>query len=266
MRKLLLLMMCTVVVLSGCGASNNAGEFEINSANTIGDYDKDLAKVNEDFQQIMSIGSDLISGLNGIESNSEYASLVKADGYVNEMKVYYSELMELCEKNEELEGMLFQLKILDHSCPNPIAGKDATSINNQKVLYQLHLKQLSSSFTYLSEYMDYLAGNKTKPDGVKYFKEVPEMPTPDTVMYEITYDSEKTDSGVKQYMYLIGDTEEDANMNYNAYIVALGTIDGLSVEITSNAVYVNKNGTMVSAMMAGTDPKKGRFMIVSFQE
>lgn len=162
--------------------------------------------------------------------------------------------------------MLFQLKILDHSSPNPIGGKDATSINNQKILYQLHLKQLSSSFTYLSEYMDYLAGKKSKPAGVEYFKKVPEMPTPDTVMYEITFDSKKTDSGVNQYMYLIGDTEEDANMNYNAYIVALGTVDGLSVEITSDVVYVKKNGTMVSAMMAGTDSQKGRFMIVSFQE
>jgi hypothetical protein len=162
--------------------------------------------------------------------------------------------------------MFFQIRILDHSCPNPIAGKDATSINNQKILYQLHLKQLSSSFTYLSEYMDYLNGNKSKSVEVEFFKEVPEMPTPDTVMCEITYDSEKTNSGVKQYMYLIGDTEENANMNYNAYIVALGIIDGLSVVITSNAVYVNKNGTMVSAMMAGTDHDKGRFMSVSFQE
>lgn len=143
---------------------------------------------------------------------------------------------------------------------------DSTAINNQKVLYQLHLKQISSSFSYLSNYMDYLAGNSSKPDSESYFKELPDMPTPDTVMEEIVYDSEKTDSGVKQYMYLIGDTEEDANMNYNAYIVSLGVCDNLSVDITSNIVYVTKNGTMVSAMMAGTDPVKGRFMIVSFQE
>lgn len=252
------------IMLSGCGS---LVETNINNNNAQVQNQVDtLEQVNSDFQQVMNIGTNLMSELNNISSSNEYNSLIKADGYVKEMKEYYSDLMRLCDKNEDLAGMMFQLKILDHSCPNPIAGKDATSINNQKILYQLHLKQLSSSFTYLSEYMDYPTGNRTKPDGEEYFKEVAEMPTPYTVMYEITYDSEKIDSGVKQYMYLIGDTEEDANMNYNAYIVALGTIYSLSVEITSNVVYVNKNGSMVSAMMAGTDPQKGRFMIVSFQK
>lgn len=263
MKKIILITIGVLFALTGCGISS-----QTNTTNNeqIQNQVDSLEKVNIDFQQIMNIGTDLMSELNNLSLGNEYNSLVKSDGYVKEMKEYYSDLLNLCDKNEDFAGMMFQLKILDHSCPNPIAGKDVTSINNQKILYQLHLKQLSSSFTYLSEYMDYLAGNKSKPDGVGYFKEVAEMPTPDTVMYEITYDSEKTDSGVKQYMYLIGDTEEDANMNYNAYIVALGTIDGLTVEITSNAVYVYKNGSMVSAMMAGTDSQKGRFMIVSFQE
>lgn len=264
MKKLCFLFLSMAIMLSGCGS---LAKISTNNNNTqVQNQVDSLEKVNSDFQQVMNIGTNLMSELNNMSSGNEYNSLVKADGYVKEMKEYYSDLMNLCDKNEDLTGMMFQLKILDHSCPNQIAGKDATSINNQIILYQLYLKQLSSSFTYLSEYMDYLAGNKSKPYGIEYFKEVAEMPTPDTVMYEIAYDSEKTDSGVKQYMYLIGDTEEDANMNYNAYIVALGTIDGISVEITSNAIYVNKNGSMVSAMMAGTDPQKGRFMIVSFQE
>lgn len=265
MKRICVLVLCVSMLLSGCGMAQNEQGTD-NNINQTESNETVLEKVNADFQQIMTIGTDLMSVLEAMTTKNEYESLKKADGYVKDMKLLYSDLLAICEKNEDMAGMLFQLKILDHSCPNPIAGKDTTSINNQKILYQLHLKQLSSSFTYMSEYMDYLAGNRSKPDGVAYFKEVAEMPTPDTVMYEITYDSEKTDSGVKQYMYLIGDTEEDANMNYNAYIVALGTIDGLSVEITSNAVYVNKNGSMVSAMMAGTDSQKGRFMIVSFQE
>lgn len=271
MKKIYLLLVCMVIVLSGCalsGTDNVKGE-NIAKDEAFVEVEKQIKSldtVNKDFQEVMSIGNNLISELNGITSSNEYSALVKADNYVIEMKEYYSDLLDFCDKNDDLAGMTFQLRILDHSCPDPITGKDSASINNQKILYKLHLKQLSSSFTYLSEYMDYLAGNRPKPEGVSYFKELPEMPTPNTVMYEISYDSEKTESRVKQYMYLIGDTEEDANMNYNAYIVALGTIDGISVEITSNVVYVFKNGTMVSAMMAGTDPVKGMFMIVSFQE
>jgi len=265
MKRVLVIFFVMTIMLSGCGSSAEKRIFNDNN-DIIQNQNDSVEKINSDFQQIMTIGTDLISELSNMPSNDEYKSLVKADGYVKEMKRYYAEMIDLCGENEELAGMSFQLEVLDHSCPNPIGGKDVTSINNQKILYQLHLKQLSSSFSYLSEYMNYLAGNKTKPTGVAYFKEVSDIPTPDTVMYEIQYDSEKIDSGVKQYMYLIGDTEIDANMNYNAYIVALGTIDELSVDITSNAVYVKKNGTMVSAMMAGTDPQKGRFMIVSFQE
>lgn len=264
MKKLWIVLLGLTMIFSGCGSSSGTN---INHSNTqVQNQVDSLEKVNSGFQHVMNIGADLLSELNSISPDNEYNSLVKADGYVKEMKGYYSDLLNLCDENEDFGGMIFQLKILDHSCPNPIGGKDATSINNQKILYKLHLKQLASSLNFLSEYMDYLAGNRTKPDGVKYFMEVTEMPTPDTVMYEITYDSEKTDSGVKQYLYLTGDTGEDANMNFNAYIVALSTIDGLSVEITDNTVYINKDGSMVSAMMAGTDPQKGRFMIVSFQE
>ena len=258
------ILLCVIVIISGCGPVKNE---DVNNSNELGKNQIDsLEQVNSDLQQIMTIGTDLMAELNEMPLNDEYNSLLKADGYVKEMKEYYLDLMNLCDKDEDLSGIKDQLKILDHSCPNPIAGKDATSINNQKILYQLHLKQLSSSFTYLSEYMDYLAGKKTKPAGVEYFKEVSEMPMPDTVMYEISFDSEITDSGVKQYMYLIGDTAEDANLNYNAYLVALGTVDGLFVEITSDIVYIKKDGIMVSAIMAGNDPQKGRFMIVSFQD
>lgn len=92
------------------------------------------------------------------------------------------------------------------------------------------------------------------------------MPTPDSIIYGITYDSEKTDSGVKQFMYLIGNNESDANMNYNIYLSAVEMNESLKVEITDTYAYVTKNGNMVSAMMAGTDSIKGYFLIVSFQE
>lgn len=260
--------LAVTLTLTACG-TNIKNESDVSASienQAVENQIESLENVNKDFQEIMRIGTDLMTELSNMTSNNEYDSLVKADNYVKEMKTYYADLLSLCEENNDLSDMAFQIKVLDHSCPNPIKGNDSTSINNQKVLYQLHLKQISSSFTYLSNYMDYLAGNSSKPNSESYFKELPDMPTPDTVMEEIVYDSEKTDSGVKQYMYLIGNTEEDANMNYNAYIVSLGICDNLSVDITSNVVYVTKNGTMVSAMMAGTDPVKGRFMIVSFQE
>lgn len=264
MKKACVLLLCIVLILSACGISDD--EVENVDEGVYMDEEALLEKVNNDYQQIMTIGTKLINELSGMQPNNEYESLTIADAYAQDMKKYYASLIDTCEKNDNLSGMIFQLQVLEHSCPDPISKRSITSINNQKVLYQLYLKQISSSFSYLSEYMDYLSGNREKPDGEKYFEEVPDMPTPDTVMYEIIYDSEKSDSGVKQYMYLIGDTDEDANMNYNAYIKALGVCKDLEVVINGSTVYVYRKGIMVSAMMAGTDPQKGLFMIVSFKE
>ena len=91
------------------------------------------------------------------------------------------------------------------------------------------------------------------------------MTTPDSVIYDITYDSKKTESGVIQYMYILGEDETDAMLNYNAYLKALTLSELLSVDISDNAAYVSKDGTMVSAMMAGNDSEKGYFLIISFQ-
>ena len=68
-----------------------------------------------------------------------------------------------------------------------------------------------------------------------------------------------------QYMYLLGQDETDASMNYNIYLSAVEMDESLRVSIEDTYCYVLKDQKMASAMMAGNDPVKGFFLIVSFQ-
>ena len=95
-------------------------------------------QINRDFQQIMALGTDLMSKLNVITSSNEYKSLVKTDGYVKKIKEYYSDLLKLCDEDENLDGMDLQIKILNYSGPNPISRNNTMSINNKKILSHLH--------------------------------------------------------------------------------------------------------------------------------
>lgn len=225
--------------------------------------------LNTCFAEIMDIGNNLISCVSCIadlDDDTQYNKFQIADGYVSDMKNLYSSIIASCKNISELDNLVYQITLLQNSCPDAIQGNDATSLANQTFLYQLYLQQISSSFNYFSEYMDYLAGNRDLPEGTQYFEEVKTMPTPDSIISGITFDSAKTDSGVKQYMYLIGDNEDDANLNYNIYLSAVELADDLKVEITDSFSYVEKDESMVSVMMAGTDALKGYFLIVSFQE
>ena len=228
-----------------------------------------MTLINTDSAQIMDEGEHLISclaDLSSLDSGAQFKAFQTADDYTAKMKDLFSEMIEACSAEEELDFLVYQIKLLDHACPGRIEKSDAASLAEQTVLYQLFFQQLSSSFHYLSIEMDRLAGNTDAANKVAYFEEVPEMPTPDSVIFDITYDSRKTESGVVQYTYLLGNDATDANMNYNTYLAAVGMVESLQVSVERTYCYVIRNGAMVSAMMAGTDPSKGFFLVVSFQE
>lgn len=228
-----------------------------------------LEKLNFAFAKTMDEGGtviNLLSNVATLSKNEQYERFVEADSHIRVISDELSEVISSCSSVAELSRLVYQSQLLLNRCPEPISGKDDVSLANQTMLYQLFLQQISSSFSFLSEDMDYLAGNRDFPDGIRYFDELEKMPTPDSVIYGITYDSEKSDAGVKQYMYLIGSNESDANMNYNNYLSAIDLEPTLEYELAESYAIVTKDGNMVSAMMAGTDPQKGYFLIISFQE
>lgn len=257
-RIILLACLCSMGLMASCGkqSATPANAVEANTNVT--------EEVNSALTEIMNSGKGIMSCLSDMDS--EYESLKQADKYASSMKSQCLHLIEICQSQKNLQGMLYQTKILENSIPTPIADDDPISINNQKALYQIHLQTISSSFNYFAEYLSYLNGEIECPSGEKYYAEVPEMTTPDSVIYDITYDSKKTESGVIQYMYILGKDETDAMLNYNAYLKALTLSELLSVDISDNAAYVSKDDTMVSAMMAGNDSEKGYFLIISFQD
>ena len=225
--------------------------------------------LNKCFAAAMDAGGPLITCVEGISSGSpdeQYASFAEADGYAAEMRATYGDILAICGDLPELSRIAYQVRLLENSCPDPVRGSDSAALADQAVLYQLYLRQVSSSFAYLSEDMAHLAGTGDVPNPVTYFDEVPEIPTPDSIIYGVRFDSGKTDSGVTQYMYILGTDEDDANADYNLYLSAIGMGGTLDVRIMDSYVTVEKDGTMVCAMMAGTDADKGYFLTVSFQQ
>ena len=230
--------------------------------------EKKLELLNKDFADIMAAGDHFIAcimDLSPLSAEDQYAKFQESDNYIETMKNLYDEIIKACEGEDELDRIRFQAKLLKHSAPDQIPGDDATSVANQTVLYQLYLHQISSSFSYLSEDMDYLAGNREQPAPVAFFREAAAIPTPDSTIFGVSYDSELTDSGVKQYMYLLGDSKEDADANYNNYLSAIRMSGNFDVSIDNEYAFATENGNLVSAMIAGSDPAKGYYLIVSFK-
>ncbi len=228
-----------------------------------------LAKLNTNFEQMMEAGSPLFSCLSGIldlDVNAQYEKFLEADRYTATMASIYKEIIKVCINSDELNNIDYQINLLLNACPPPISGNDATSLANQGALYQLYLQQLSSSCNYISESLNYLAGNGGYPKEITYFEEVPEMPTPDSIIYDISYYSTQNAPGNIQYMYLLGDSETDATLNYNLFLAAIKKNTELRVENSDSMAMLSKNGNMVSVMLAGNDPSIGYFLTVSFHE
>ncbi len=227
-----------------------------------------LATLNTNFAQMMEAGTPLFSCLSGVadlDANTQYEQFLEADKYTAAMASIYEEIITVCTDFEELKGIVYQTNLLKSTCPPPISSSDATSLANQGVLYQLYLQQISSSCNYMSESLDYLAGNRDKQVEISYFEEVPNMPTPDSVIYGISYKTTENAVGNIQYMYLIGDNETDAMLNYNLFLSAIETNTELKVDVSDSMVIVSQDGKMVSVMMAGNDSSIGYFLTVSFQ-
>ena len=243
----------TVGICSRCGKTGN---------------EELISALNTDFEQMIETGTHLFSCLAGIadlDANTQHERYLEANKYTDTMMCIYDKIITICENAEELKPIVYQTNLLKNTCPPPISGSDATALANQGILYQLHLQQLSSSCSYMSEIMGYLSGNGNQPAGIQYFEEVPDMATPDSIIYGISYKSTENAPGNIQYMYLIGDDETDAMLNYNLFISAIELGTGLKVDISDSMAMVFHNGNMVSVMMAGYDSSIGYFLTVSFQ-
>ena len=229
--------------------------------------EKLLAVINTDFAKIMDEGRKLfpcIADIPTLDSNEQFKAFQIADSYTQKMREQYSDIINACSSEEELCFLVYQTKLLDAASPPKISGADAAFLANNAVLYQMYLQQISSSFNYLSIEMDRLAGNSNEANMVGFFDEAPEIPTPDSVIFDITYDSKKVESDIVLYTYLLGEDETTATMNYNNYLSAVDMSDNLSVSIEDTYCYISRNGTTVSVMKAGEDDEKGYFLTVSF--
>ncbi len=244
---------------SGAGVCERCGEMQAPEL---------VSYINSAWSEIEQSGNDLIgalSGINDLSAEEQYNFYCKADVLSSDMNSRYAELIDRCMDVSELSGMVYQFCLLQNAVPSEIQDSSETAIENQRLQYQLYLGQLASSFSFISEYMKYLAGEGDIPLSEGYFEEQTDMPMPDRCIYGIEFVSRKTAPGNVQYTYSIGADEDTAFLNYNIYLLAVGMNDKLDVEITDDLVYVHKDNMMISAMGAGKDPQIGQYLTISFQ-
>lgn len=206
-----------------------------------------------------------LNNVNELSREEKYERYQEADKYAAQMKEACSRIIDVCEGSETFGSIQYQFRLLRNMIPGPVTGSSVTEIADQTTLYSYLLQQMSSTSSYTADFLNYLSGKEEKSYKTEFYSEVPEMVTPDTAIYGITYDSYAEKSGVKQYTYILGEDESDAKCNYNIYLYALELDGKLKVEISDDTAIVYQNGKMVSAMMAGTDPEKGLFLTVSFK-
>lgn len=279
-KQQMILMISICLFLSGCASQPASLDSAPNTESTISEeaqqdpespVEVDMVEsLNEDLSGIMDAGSNLftlLAGVTALPEAQQTEKFAEANKYSSQISAFCDTLLEKCEQMPNCDYIAYQTNLLKNSAPSNLLGKSVEdTIGNAGALYQLFLQQLSSSFSYYAEEMLYVSGESQKKNEVSYFKEVPDMPTPDSCIYAISYESRESNSGVTQYRYLIGDNESDANLNYNLYLSAINMVPELQVEYADSYTYVTKNGQMISAMMAGTDPDLGYFLVVSFKE
>lgn len=117
-------------------------------------------------------------------------------------------------------------------------------------------------------YVEYSSENSEElnpTDVWEGFDECLFLPRPDTCVKKTAYESEQENSGVKIYTYILSDDKVTANTYYHMYQCLISDVCGLSAKVDENgAVYISKDGTLVSVMMAGTDDSLGYFLQISF--
>ncbi|MBQ8176634.1 MAG: hypothetical protein IJ035_06315 [Oscillospiraceae bacterium] len=106
--------------------------------------------------------------------------------------------------------------------------------------------------------------NMNTTDNWVSFEECIDLPTPDSCLSTIKYDSVSENDGVKIYTYLLDGDKKTANTNYQIYQAILSDVCGFKTEVKDNAFYVYSNDKIIAVMMAGYDNVSGSFMQISF--
>ncbi|MCQ2445294.1 MAG: hypothetical protein MJ141_00220 [Clostridia bacterium] len=271
------LLICLFGILTGCQSSPAAGENiphqteeEVTSAGTTGtveeapETEERLIFLNDRFARVVEIGNQMMDCLDGIEQSNAYDKLSQADQYTAEMNGIFDEIVSRCENDASCDRLVYQIRLTQNVSPSKIGSNNAGAIADQVILYQLFMQQMSSLFAYLADEMDYLSGETNRIMEIEYFTEVDGMPTPDTIIRGIQYDSLSTADGVRQYIYRIGDNDSDAQSNYNIYLKALEMDGHFETKIEDDYTFILRDGAVVSISAAGYDTAMGYYLIVSF--
>lgn len=274
MKRCVLLSLSAILLVSGCGSVNEADAEKhtttVGVCSECGEIQNEemMKLINEDFKTITETNGSLmekIADMGVLTGDALFKCFTEADEVADKMSAELKNFLSDIKDESVLSGLRYQIELLDNAIPEKIQSDSAEAVANQTLLYQFYLQQTASSFSYFSDYMDFLSGHTAKPADVMYFTECGEMPKPDSIIYDIQYDSMKVESGVVQYTYLIGNDEKESMLNYNIYLKAIEMNSGLETNINDSTAIVMNSGTMVSAMAAGYDSEKGYILIISFR-
>ena len=196
-----------------------------------------------------------------------YSAFTEADPVIDEFNQALENTLKDCEGYDELNFLAYQIQLLMSRTPTATSSADYNYLVGKTDEYIQFLIQFTSTVNYCTEEITALYGKKGTPIGdVKYFEEMPDMPKPDNVIYNIKYLSEETEAGEKRYFYVIDDASDQYDSNFKNYLFVLNHSGWLSVEQKGDEYQVIKNGRVVSVLRYGKDSDGRSVMTVVFPQ
>ena len=105
--------------------------------------------------------------------------------------------------------------------------------------------------------------NIEKNNTYSYFDEIKDLPTPDSVINEISFINRSEQNGIIIYSYSLHIDKDTANELYHDYQLFLSDRFNVTTD-ANNIVYVEDDEKLIAAIQTGYDETYGYFMMVSF--
>jgi hypothetical protein len=129
--------------------------------------------------------------VDGKGAGEHYSAFTEADPVIDEFNQALENTLKDCEGYDELIFLAYQIQLLMSRTPTATSSADYNYLVGKTDEYIQFLIQFTSTVNYCTEEITALYGKKETPIGdVKYFEEMPDMPKPDNVIYNVNLPSQ----------------------------------------------------------------------------
>ena len=229
-----------------------------------------LEVLRQDCMKVAEIGTEVPTHFMNVDdkgAQEHYDAFTAADPVIDEYNSALEKVLADCDGYDELRFFAYQVQLMLNRTPTKTGSTDYHYLVEKTDQYIDFLTQFASSIRNCTDELNALYGKQGTLIGeVKYYEEMPDMPKPDNVMYDMRLLSDEASSDGKKYKYYIDNDSDKYDSNFSNYLFLLGHSGWLSVEQDNSNYYVIKNGRTVSVIRLENDSSGRSIMSVEFPE